>query len=64
MTEGTPRRRHWEQYRTESKKYIDLIDSLLDSTSNLSIEEAQEALEKLQKVQQALELKLCDSGKN
>ena len=61
MTEEIPRRRHWEQYRIEPKKHIKLMEELLDSTSNLSPEEALKALKKLQKVQQALELKLYES---
>ena len=62
MTDETPRRRHWEQYRIEPKKHIKLMEELLDSTSNLSPEEALKALKKLQKVQQVLELKLYESG--
>ena len=61
MTDETPRRRHWEQYRIEPKKHIKLMEELVDSTSNLSPEEALKALKKLQKVQQALELKLYES---
>ena len=61
MTDETPRRRHWEQYRIEPKKHIKLMEELLDSTSNLSPEEVLKALIKLQKVQQALELKLYES---
>ena len=51
MTDETPRRRHWEQYRIEPKKHIKLMEELLDSTSDLSPEEALRALKKLQKVQ-------------
>ena len=64
MTDEMPRRRHWEQYRIEPKKHFKLMEQLLDSTSNLSPEEALKALKKLQKVQQALELKLYESGNN
>ena len=64
MTDEAPRRRHWEQYRIEPKNHIKLMEELLDSTSNLSPEEALKALKKLQKVQQALELKLYESGNN
>ena len=61
MTEKTKGRRHWEQYRIEPKQHIKLMEELLESTSNLSPEEALKALKKLQKVQQALELKLYES---
>ncbi len=64
MDNETPRRRHWEKYRTEPNKHMVLIQELLDSTSSLSPEEALKALKKLQKVQQALELKLYESGSN
>ena len=64
MTEKTKGRRHWEQDRIEPKQHIKLMEELLDSTSNLSPEEALKALKKLQKVQQALELKLYESGNN
>ena len=63
MNDEIPRRRHWEQYLIEPKKHIKLMEELLDSTSNLSPEEALKALKKLQKVQQALELKLYESRK-
>ena len=64
MTNETPRRRHWEQYRIEPNTHIKLLEKLLDSTSNLSPKEALKVLRKLHKVQQTLELKLYKSGNN
>ena len=62
MDDSTPRRRHWEQYRIEPKKYFKFMDELLTSTYNLSTKETMKALKKLQKIQQALELNLYESA--